>query len=676
MTTNNSISGRLRKTVERYGDHLPIFTVLGVLCLIIFPLPTPVLDVALALNLTLSVLILALSIYVPHALHLSTFPTLLLVTTLFRLGLNIASTRQILLNGYAGEIITTFGRLVVGGNVIVGFVIFIIIAIIQFVVIAKGSDRVAEVGARFSLDALPGKQMAIDADLRAGMLTKADALERRRQLEQTSQFYGAMDGASKFVKGDAIAGLLIALINVIGGILIGSAVNGHPLAETARLYTVLTVGDGLVSQIPSLLISFASGILITRVASIDSETSVGADIGKQIAAQPKAMMAAAVVAVAFSLVPGFPLFAFLGVGILLASAAILIPRLRVTGNSKAQLNQHWARRDGSTPGDVSMSLPLHVRVAPALLNRFNALELDRRLLALRERFCESGVPYPGLRLSGDSALEASNYAIDIDEVMIARGSIAATAESKIGRGIQRAARSAVSNESAAGVEKMVSGEAELVDAVTELVCRKPWHFLGIQETSYLQEGLSRHFPQLVQLLSEKIPLFLLRDVLVELLKSNISIRNLRAIAEGLTKGTTHASDFDGLVAAARNALASQISNVWCDVDKSLSLVVLSPALEAFLRRKLIVSDRGKRIDLHLNEHQRFSLRVVDGMRSVWQHHKNAVLITGHDLRSSVEELLRSSDMLTAILAVDEISDDVGYRIVHTIEVDDIDTELE
>lgn len=678
--TNKSFTGRFRKTAGRYGDNLPIVAVLGVLCLIIFPLPTPLLDVALALNLTLSVLVLALSVYVPHALHLSTFPTLLLVTTLFRLGLNIASTRQILLNGYAGEIITTFGRLVVGGDVVVGFVVFIIIAIIQFVVIAKGSDRVAEVGARFSLDALPGKQMAIDADLRAGMLNKADALERRRQLEQTSQFYGAMDGASKFVKGDSIAGLLIVLINVIGGILIGSAVNGHPLVETARLYTVLTVGDGLVSQLPSLLISFAAGILITRVASIDSETSVGSDIGSQIAAQPKAILAAALVAFGFALVPGFPILAFLGLAGLLGAAGILIPRLRVTGSSKAQLSQHWARRDGAsasaTPGDVGQTLPLRVRVASALLGKFNAAELDRRLLVLRERFRESGVPYPGLRLSGDSTLAVNSYAIDVDEVTLAEGVIQRVAESTPGGAIRRGGRSIGSGQASDGIEQVATGEAELVDHIHQLISRKPWRFLGIQETSYLQEGLSQHFPQLVNLLAEKIPLFVLRNVLVELLKSGINIRNLRAIAEGLAQGTAHPSDIDGLVSAARTALSSQISNAWCGKERCIFLVVLDPDIEMFLRQKLVASESGKYIDLQVAEQDHFVQHVFSGMQAAWQQHQAAVLVTGHDLRRSVEHMLRSGECSVTVLAVEEISDEVAYQIVYTVVADQIDTALQ
>ncbi|WP_232454841.1 flagellar biosynthesis protein FlhA [Burkholderia ubonensis] len=655
-------------------DSIPIIAVLGVLCLIIFPLPIPALDVALALNLTISMLILALSVYIPHALHLSTFPTLLLVATLFRLGLNIATTRQILLNGYAGDIITTFGKLVVGGDVVVGFVVFIIIAIIQFVVVAKGADRVAEVGARFSLDALPGKQMAIDADLRAGMISKADALERRRQLEQTSQFYGAMDGASKFVKGDAIAGLLIAIVNVLGGIVIGTAVNGNPLVDTARLYTVLTVGDGLVSQIPSLLISFAAGILITRVASIDSATSVGADIGSQIASQPRAIFAAAVVAAGFALVPGFPTLAFMGLSVLLALLAALIPRLSVMGRGTALARQQWARREGVATtvveGDPGSSVPLRVRLAPELFDQMKPLELDRLLLTLRERFRESGVPYPGLKLASDRSLTDLGYAVDIDEVAIADGQLERTqADGERKRGLLLPS---LPGRDDADQGPQIALEAMLVERIGDAICAKPWRFLGIQEASYLQDALSRHYPQLVNILAERIHLFVFRDVLVELLRAGVGIRNLRAIAEGLTKGSAQPNDLDGLVSSARQALSSQISGQWGGAERCIPIAVLAPELEAVLRQRLIVSGQVKFIDLQVDEQHAFVQQVIADMQATWHEHPGAVLVTGQDLRRSVETLLRGGERGVTVLAVEEISDEVTYRVLQTISVAELE----
>ncbi|MGT0193845.1 FHIPEP family type III secretion protein [Burkholderia pyrrocinia] len=655
----------------QHSDTIPVIAVLGVLCLIVFPLPVPLLDVALALNLALSVLVLALSVYVPHALHLSTFPTLLLVATLFRLGLNIASTRQILLNGYAGEIITTFGQLVVGGNVVVGLVVFIIIAIIQFVVVAKGADRVAEVGARFSLDALPGKQMAIDADLRAGLISKSDAVDRRRQLEQTSQFYGAMDGASKFVKGDAIAGLLIALVNVIGGIVIGSAVNGHPLVDTARLYTVLTVGDGLVSQIPSLLISFAAGILITRVAAPDSRTAVGTDIGAQITAQPKAMFAAGVVALGFALVPGFPTAAFLGLAAALIAFALVLQKVGGSDRARQAVNHEWARRDGATHsvGDLGLSPPLRVRLAPNLLSRLSANELNRLLLQFKARFRESGVPYPGLRLVTDEGLPAGGYAVDIDEVPLSTGQFEVdTPEPEPGTPKRPVIPSLGERFRKAALEQ------NLVTQIETTVTRQPWRFLGIQEASYLQDELAREYPQLVNLLGERVHLFAFRAVLIELLKAGIHIRNLRAIAEGLANASTHPNDIDGLVSSCRQALAGQISHMWADHSRRVPIVVLAPEIEATLRRKLVSTESGRFIDLGAEEQQQLGERLVTGMSLIGEQTPGRVLITGQDLRRSLEGLVRQAGGKSiSVLAVEELSDDVGYQILHTVEIPEWDT---
>ncbi|KVW73114.1 flagellar biosynthesis protein FlhA [Burkholderia ubonensis] len=669
--SNNTFRRRLQASFSRHSDTIPVIAILGVLCLIVFPLPVALLDVALALNLTLSVLVLALSIYVPHALYLSTFPTLLLVSTLFRLGLNIASTRQILLNGYAGEIITTFGQLVVGGNVIVGFVVFIIIAIIQFVVVAKGADRVAEVGARFSLDALPGKQMAIDADLRAGLISKSDAVDRRRQLEQTSQFYGAMDGASKFVKGDAIAGLLIALVNVVGGIVIGTAVNGHPLADTARLYTVLTVGDGLVSQIPSLLISFAAGILITRVASPDSRTAVGTDIGAQITAQPKAVFAAGVVALGFAVVPGFPTLAFLGLAAALIVLAAILQKLGGSSRARQAVSHAWARRDGATHsvGDLGLSPPLRVRVAPDLLSRLSTNELNRLLLRFKARFRESGVPYPGLRLATDESLPTGGYAVDIDEVPLSTGQFALGASEQEPDSAKAATISSLGERF-----RKTDLEEQLVAQIETTVMRQPWRFLGIQEASYLQDELAREYPQLVNLLAERVHLFAFRAVLIELLKAGIHIRNLRAIGEGLANASAHPNDIDGLTSSCRQALASQISYMWVDDGRRVPIVVLAPNIEATLRRKLVSTESCRFIDLGAHEQQQLGEHLVKNMNLIGKQIPGAVIITGQDLRRSLEGLIRQAGgKAISVLAVEELSDDVGYQIIHTVEIPGWDT---
>ncbi|MBU6494753.1 MAG: FHIPEP family type III secretion protein, partial [Burkholderiales bacterium] len=298
-------------SLSRNYDLVLALFVAAVVALFVLPLPTAMMDALISINLAASILLLTVSTYLPSAVSFSSFPALLLFTTLFRLSLNIASCKLILLHANAGHIIDTFGRLIVGGNVVVGGVVFLVIAVVQFIVIAKGSERVAEVGARFSLDAMPGKQMSIDADLRAGVISSDEARHRREMLEQESQLHGAMDGAMKFVKGDAIAGIIIAFINIVAGIAVGTLMHDMSVGGAIHRYSVLTVGDGMASQIPSLLVSIAAGIVTTRVATRDArERHLGEQIGAQVAAHPRAMVIAALVLLSFLLVPGFPKWAF------------------------------------------------------------------------------------------------------------------------------------------------------------------------------------------------------------------------------------------------------------------------------------------------------------------------------------------------------------------------------
>ncbi|MDQ3037648.1 MAG: flagellar biosynthesis protein FlhA, partial [Myxococcota bacterium] len=295
---------------RRFADAAIALLVVLIVGMMIIPLPTPLLDVLIAGNISIAVLMVLVAMYVPDAQSFTSFPTILLITTLFRLALNVSSTRLILLQADAGAVIRAFGEFVVQGNYVVGAVVFLILTLIQFLVIAKGSERVAEVGARFTLDAMPGKQMAIDAELRTGGTTQDEARRRRRTLQREAQFYGAMDGAMKFVKGDAIAGIIITAINIVGGLVIGVAMHDLSAGESLRLYGLLTIGDGLVSQIPSLLISTAAGLVVTRVASEDEHSSLGADVGRQIFGNPRALAIAAVFLVALGLVPGLPTIPF------------------------------------------------------------------------------------------------------------------------------------------------------------------------------------------------------------------------------------------------------------------------------------------------------------------------------------------------------------------------------
>ncbi len=323
-------------SITKHPDIILAIIVVSILGMMIVPLPTFILDIFLTLNITFGMILIVSSLYIPDAISIASFPTLLLLTTLFRLSLNVSSTRLILLNGYAGEVINSFGRFVVQGNYIVGGVIFLILTLIQFIVIAKGSERVAEVSARFNLDSMPGKQMSIDADLRNGAISMNEAKNLRRELERENQFYGAMDGAMKFVKGDAIAGIVITAINIIGGLAIGVIQKGLSLDSALKRYTVLTIGDGLVSQIPSIIISTAAGIVVTRVASQEQESNIGREIGLQLTKYPIALIIVSSLLILLSLLPGLPKLPFFLMGCLIALGGYkLIKNKKITEDNKA-----------------------------------------------------------------------------------------------------------------------------------------------------------------------------------------------------------------------------------------------------------------------------------------------------------------------------------------------------
>ncbi|MDE2610845.1 MAG: FHIPEP family type III secretion protein, partial [Burkholderiales bacterium] len=351
-------------SLSRNYDLVLALFVAAVVALFVLPLPTAMMDALISINLAASILLLTVSTYLPSAVSFSSFPALLLFTTLFRLSLNIASCKLILLHANAGHIIDTFGRLIVGGNVVVGGVVFLVIAVVQFIVIAKGSERVAEVGARFSLDAMPGKQMSIDADLRAGVISSDEARHRREMLEQESQLHGAMDGAMKFVKGDAIAGIIIAFINIVAGIAVGTLMHDMSVGGAIHRYSVLTVGDGMASQIPSLLVSIAAGIVTTRVATRDArERHLGEQIGAQVAAHPRAMVIAALVLLSFLLVPGFPKWAFGALALVLGGLGVSLLRRR---GDKPSLNL-IALADAAGEGEGEGGMASHAAGVTALV---------------------------------------------------------------------------------------------------------------------------------------------------------------------------------------------------------------------------------------------------------------------------------------------------------------------
>ncbi len=403
-----------------------------VIIMMIIPLPTALLDILFAFNITVSLTVLLVALYTVEPLDFSVFPSLLLVTTLFRLALNVSSTRLILLQGYAGQIVEAFGTFVVGGNYIVGMVIFLILVVIQFVVITNGAGRVAEVAARFTLDAMPGKQMSIDADLNAGLINDEEARRRRRMIEKEADFYGAMDGASKFVKGDAVAGIIITIINLLGGIAVGALMLGLSVQESAQRFALLTVGDGLVSQIPALLISTATGIVVTRAAS---ESNLGEDLTRQILAQPRGLGIASGVLFLFGLVPGLPTLPFFALAALAGSAAYAVSRATKAEEARRQAaeaarHQQAATQESVKPGDLVDTLavePLEVEIGYGLIPLVDRSQggdlLDRITLVRRRIATELGLLVAPIRIRDNLELGPNEYVVKIRGNTVARAEI-------------------------------------------------------------------------------------------------------------------------------------------------------------------------------------------------------------------------------------------------------------
>ena len=424
FTTARSAVG----VVTRHNDINIVFLLVTVIALMIIPLPTPVVDTLIGVNMALSFTILMMTMYVRTVLDFSVFPTLLLFTTLFRVGLNITTTRLILLQADAGEIIFTFGEFALGGNFVVGAVVFLILTIVQFLVIAKGAERVAEVGARFTLDAMPGKQMSIDADMRAGVIDMEEAQRRRERISQESQMYGAMDGAMKFVKGDSIAGMIIAVVNIVGGTIIGITQNGMTAGDALHTYGILTIGDGLVSQIPSLLISISAGILITRTG--DSDDNVGSQIGVQIFAQPKALLMAGGLVFLFALIPGFPKPQLFTLAALLGGLGYVLKRVNETPqapDAKEELSKSLTptARPKSRPGAarrVRATVPIILDIRRTWAHLFDYASLNEELANLRRAlYFDLGVPFPGINIRPNPSLPELSYVLNVPTKSPCRG---------------------------------------------------------------------------------------------------------------------------------------------------------------------------------------------------------------------------------------------------------------
>lgn len=606
--------------LTKYQDIYVVIAVVMIVLMMILPLPPFLLDILLACNISLSLLILLLSMNIHEPLELSVFPTLLLLSTLFRLALSISSTRLILLQADAGNIIRAFGNFVVGGNYIVGFIIFIILVVVQFIVITKGSERVAEVAARFTLDAMPGKQMSIDADLNAGLISEAEARQKRIMIQREADFYGSMDGASKFVKGDAIAGVIIVVIDFIGGLLIGMFQRNLDFQQALTQYTLLTVGDGLVSQIPALLISTATGIIVTRAAS---ENNLGQDLNQQLMTSPKVLAVTSGVLMLLAVVPGLPFIPFFILAGLFGGTSYLLWREQEIAETAAAETQASQEQEEQRHPESVLSLlqvdQIELEIGYSLIPLVDSEQggdmLDRITMIRRQCAIELGMIVPVIRIRDNLQLQPNEYVIKIKGIEVGTGQLLLNHYLAMDAGnVVDKVPGEPTKEPAFGLDALWISEenrerAEIagytvVDApsvlathLTEVIKNHAHELLGRQEVQTLLDSLRNDYSAVI---SELVPNLMtvgeIQKVLQNLLREQVPIRNLVTILEALADAAAISKDIDYLTEYVREALARQISRQYLEND-ILSVLTLDQNWETMIAEGIEHTERGSIISV-------------------------------------------------------------------------------
>ncbi|MFG6517716.1 flagellar biosynthesis protein FlhA [Sulfitobacter sp. 1A13496] len=663
-----------------------------VLAVLFLPLPPILLDFGLALSLSLSVLIFMVALWIPSPLQFNSFPTLLLVTTMLRLSLNVASTRLILSEGHAGmhaagDVIQGFSKFIVAGNFVIGVVIFAILVIINFVVITKGSTRIAEVAARFSLDAMPGKQMAIDADMGAGLIDEDEARRRRKELEDESAFFGAMDGASKFVRGDAVAGLIITLINVIGGILIGVVQRGMGVGDAFNVFTSLTIGDGLVSQIPALVVSLAAGLIVTKGGTRGAANEAVFD---QLSNFPKALYMAALLLFGIGLLPGFPLLVFallaaamVGLGVVIQRGAAEAAEAKAKADAEAQKKQDMPETDSNPMHLDELRLVLGEGLV-ALANRPDAV-LPSKIKSLRKHFAEEfGFPMPSVRIKDDVSLPINSYAFQIHGVDAAKGDIRANQMMVInpeGAPLQlpgEATREPTFGLDALWVDSKVADQAEaqgytVVDPesvitthLTEVIKENMSELLTYGAAKEAIEGLDRNYQKLVNDLPVPSPAILVQQVLQELLLERVSIRNLPLIVEAMAEATRQTSKPALVLENVRRRLSSQICQGLADGQGFVPVITLSPSWEAEFIEAVKIVGEDRTFVMSPKRVQEFVLQARQQIQRFASEDSWPALMVNPEARSYVRSMLERVSPMTPVISNAEIHRKVSLRTVATI----------
>jgi len=692
---------RALATISGSSDIIMAALIIAIIMMLIFPVPPHVIDVLISINLAVSISILFVSLYIQKAVHLSMFPSLLLITTLYRLGVNISSTRQILLHANAGRIIHAFGQFVVGGNYVVGGVVFLIITIVQFIVVTKGAERVAEVAARFTLDAMPGKQMSIDADLRSGIIDQQQARELRLGLAKESQLYGAMDGAMKFVKGDVIAGIVIAIINIVGGLIIGVMMHKMKLGQAAKIYTLLSIGDGLVTQIPSLMIAITAGIVTTRVSSDKKDTHLGKEISEQLLNQPKALLIAGAVLLLMAFIPGFPAWPFLMLSAIVGVIGYVFFKnaKRVAAKAAAGLSA----TDMDIPGhavtaggaeDYALTLPVVLEVGQAISflirkDKQGLTFIDQMIPKMRHALYQDlGVRFPGVHVRTDApSLEQNEYAIHLNEVPIVRGKVILkhllTNETE--ETLRRYNLPFLASKGSFGMPalwvdekyqeilaragiRFWTGLEVIILHLSKFYRQYAFEFIGIQEARAVLAFVERSFPDLIKEVTRLVPLQKLTEILRRLVQEQISIKDVRTILESLSEWAQTEKDTILLTEYVRSSMKRYISYKYSLGQSVLSVYLLDPEIEDMIRGAIKQTSAGSYLALDPDSGQ----LILHAMRITIQPTppggQPPVLLTGIDVRRFTRKLIEGEFPDLPVVSYQEIVPEIRIQPLGRIQL--------
>ena len=668
-----------RFSIARNQDIVLAVCVLAVLVVLLIPIPTFLLDLLLTLNISISVVVLLTTIYLQRPVEFSVFPTLLLLLTLFRLALNVASTRLILAEANAGNVIQAFGTFVTSGSYVVGIVIFAILIIIQFVVITRGAGRISEVAARFTLDAMPGKQMGVDADLNAGLITEEQARLRRRDIEREADFYGAMDGATKFVRGDAIAGLIITIVNVIGGFVIGVFLNGMQWIEAIQLYTQLTIGDGLVSQIPSIIVSTAAGIIVTRTAT---ENNLGSDLSAQIGKYPRALYISAALLGVLGIVPGMPTVPFFLMSMFIAglgyqSAGALRVKEAVRLREVSEQREETERVAPERTEDLLTVDPLKIELGYALISMADPKhggDLLTRIQVIRQQMAtKMGFIVPVVRIVDNMRLKPNEYRVKLREAEIARYELMTDHFLAMNPGlVDQEIEGIPTKEPAFGLQALwvsranrdraermgytiVEPSAVLATHMTELIMNHAPEMLTRQDVQNLINNLKTTATQVIdELIPTILPVGDVQKVLQSLLRERVSIRNLETILETLADYGTRTKDAEVLTEYVRHALARQISADYIDEQNRMVVVTLMPELEREILNAIRQQEGGEYLPVSPARADEIARNTVDALQPMVLSGHDPIVLTSAQIRRFFKRIAERLMPRIVVLSYNEI----------------------